>query len=208
MAKIANVYANSLFELAKEQDKIDVCKQAYDDFIEIYRAENLKNIFSNPIIDDKDKIELIDKICESQERIFKNFLKVLVRKGRENHIEECYTEFSNIVSQEKNEVTVEIKAAKKLSDEQINQIVGGIEKSMGKKVVVKETIDPNLLMGFDVLVDGELLDLSLDATFERLRKKLKKIEVKLWWNLKRLPRSLNRWLKGMMMIYLLRKLEP
>ena len=50
---------------------------------------------------------------------------------------------------------------------------------MCKKVVVKETIDPNLLMGFDVLVDGELLDLSLDATFERLRKKLKKIEVKL-----------------------------
>ena len=74
---------------------------------------------------------------------------------------------------------MEIRAAKKLSDEQINQIVGGIEKSMGKKVVVKETIDPNLLMGFDVLVDGELLDLSLDATFERLRKKLKKIEVKL-----------------------------
>ncbi len=208
MAKIANVYANSLFELAKEQEKIDVCKQAYDDFIGIYRTENLKSFFSNPIIVDHDKNELIDKICEGQERIFKNFLKVLVKKGRETYISECYTEFSNIVSEYKNEVTVEIKAAKKLSDSQINQIITSVEKSMGKKVVVKETIDPNLLMGFDVLVDGELLDLSLDATFERLRKKLKKIEVKLWWNLKRLPRSSNRWLKGMMMIYLLRKLEP
>ena len=39
--------------------------------------------------------------------------------------------------------------------------------------------DQLLELGFDVLVDGELLDLSLDATFERLRKKLKKIEVKL-----------------------------
>ena len=34
-------------------------------------------------------------------------------------------------------------------------------------------------MGFDVLVEGELLDLSLEATFERLRRKLKKIEVKI-----------------------------
>ena len=50
MAKIANVYANSLFELAKEQEKIDVCKQAYDDFIGIYRTENLKSFFSNPIL--------------------------------------------------------------------------------------------------------------------------------------------------------------
>ncbi len=186
MAKIANVYAESLFELAEEKEKLDSCKQSYDDFISIY-DDKVNKFFLNPIISDSDKFIFIDRVCENSEVIFKNFLKVLVKKGRESYIKECYDEFNQYLSLYRNEINVEIRSAKKLSDEQIKNIITNIESNTGKKVLLTETVDSSLLMGFDVLVEGELLDLSLEATFERLRRKLKKIEVKIWWNLKRLP---------------------
>lgn len=178
MAKIANVYAGSLFELALEKDKLNETKEAFDDFIKIY-DDNLKKIIINPIIPSDEKINLIDRICENSASIFKNFLKVLINKNREEYISDCYFEFNDMLSEHRNEINVEVKSAKKLSEEQLKSIKTNIENTTGKKVRILETIDASLLMGFDVLIDGELLDLSLNATFERLRNKLKKIEVKL-----------------------------
>lgn len=178
MAKVANVYAESLFELANEKNKIDATKESFDKFMSIY-DENVKNFLLNPIISDNEKITFIEKICFESEVIFINFLKVLIYKGRENFLNECYQKFNQMMSEYMNEINVEIKSAKELSEEQIRNIIEKIENGTGKKAKLNQTIDQSLLMGFNILIDGKLLDLSLDATFERLRKKLKKIEVKL-----------------------------
>lgn len=178
MAKIANVYAGSLFELAIEKNKLNECKDSFDGFISIY-DEKVKKFIMNPIIPDTEKIKFVDQVCDNSEVLFKNFLKVLIKKRRGAYIGECYEEFNDMLSEYRNEINVEVKSAKELSEEQIKNIVNIIETKTGKKVKLSQTIDPSLLMGFNIFIDGKLVELSLNSTLERLRNNLKKIEVKL-----------------------------
>ena len=71
-------------------------------------------------------------------------------------------------------VTAEVTSAKPLDPQQLSQITAALEKLSGKKVVVEQKQDPDLLGGTIAKVGDTVYDGSLRTQLRNLRDELSK----------------------------------
>ena len=81
---IANRYAEALFQLSEEEN---ITKEIYNELcnvVDIVNAnKDLDNVLKSPLIAKVEKIQLIESLFNNKiNNDLKNFLKILVEKGR------------------------------------------------------------------------------------------------------------------------------
>ena len=85
MAKlVSQTYGEALFELANEQDKIDVFTEEIDVISEVL-AQNpdFSKLMNHPKIDKENKLEIVDNVFLGRiDKELVGFLRLLVTKGR------------------------------------------------------------------------------------------------------------------------------
>ena len=125
MAKlVSQTYGEALFELAKEQDKIDAFTQEIDVISEVL-AENpdFSKLMNHPKIDKEDKLEIVDNVFLGRiDKELVGFLRLLVTKGRYVDLDSILQYFQNAVKEEKGIGVAYVKSAAALSDRQKKQI--------------------------------------------------------------------------------------
>src|SRR5919197_3718841 len=83
MEEIAQVYARSLFEVAKEQDKLDVVREQLGQFADALDANRELSIyFFSPYFSTEEKKEGLGRLLEDVDPTFANFLALLVENHR------------------------------------------------------------------------------------------------------------------------------
>src|ERR687896_843933 len=83
MEEIAQVYSRSLFEVAKEQDKLDEIREqlgAFADALEENR--DLAVFFFSPYFSTEEKKEGLGKVLDGADDLVSNFLELLIEKHR------------------------------------------------------------------------------------------------------------------------------
>ena len=83
MEEIAEVYARSLFEVAKEHDQLDEVHEQLGEFADVL-AENrqLQVFFFSPYFSSEEKKDNVPKVIEGGNEYFVRFLQVLAEKHR------------------------------------------------------------------------------------------------------------------------------
>lgn len=102
----------------------------------------------------------------------RNFIKLLVEKGRFNLFEkiaESYRGYFNL-DRGLEEVTAVTPFA--LSGDEKNRLVSALEKKLGKKILLSTRIDPDLLGGIIVCTHGQVIDGSFQGKLKGLRQSL------------------------------------
>ena len=64
-----------------------------------------------------------------------------------------------------------------MTEEQIEQVKKELGEKYGKKIVLKTSVDPSIIGGMVLYVGNEMLDASVKAKFEGLKKQLKSIQI-------------------------------
>src|SRR6478752_6807138 len=83
MEEIAQVYARSLFEVAKEQDKLDEIREQLGTFADaLSEQHDLQVFFFSPYFSTKEKEEGLERAIDGADEIFVNFLKLLIENHR------------------------------------------------------------------------------------------------------------------------------
>ena len=83
MEEIAQVYARSLFEVAKEQDKLDVVKEQLGQFADALDGNRELSIyFFSPYFSTKEKQDGLGKLLEGVDPVVANFLGLLIENHR------------------------------------------------------------------------------------------------------------------------------
>jgi F-type H+-transporting ATPase subunit delta len=102
----------------------------------------------------------------------RNFLLVLVDKGRTGQLEEIAREFERLVAEHEGIVHAELTTAVELSDEEARELLEQIEKASGRKVEATRKVDSSLIGGIVLQVGSHRLDASVRGRLERLRREL------------------------------------
>jgi F-type H+-transporting ATPase subunit delta len=167
------MYARALFEAGKEKGRLDVVQEELDDFVtSADEVPELGVLLTNPELDPRAKIAALQDILGGADELVRNFLLLLVEKGRATELREIVREFDALVAQEQRRLSVELTTAYELSDEEARAIVGQIERASGRTVEATRRVDPDLIGGI-VLQAGSLrVDASVRGRFERLRHEL------------------------------------
>ena len=81
MEEIAQVYARSLFEAAKEQDKLDEIREELGMFADaVAESHDLQVFFFSPYLSTAEKEEGMRRAIEGADEAFLNFLDLVVER--------------------------------------------------------------------------------------------------------------------------------
>jgi F-type H+-transporting ATPase subunit delta len=170
---VHRTYARALYEAAQEAGRLDAVGEQLGDFVEAAQdIPELRELLRNPQLDPRAKAAAVDAVLGDTDKLLRNFLALLIEKGRAGEIERIAEEFERLAAAEEGRLTVELTTAQQLSDDEARGIIEQIEHASGRKVEATRRVDPELIGGI-VLQAGSLrLDASLRGRLERLRREL------------------------------------
>jgi F-type H+-transporting ATPase subunit delta len=173
MEEIASVYARSLFEVAKEQDKLDLVRDQLGAFADaLDETRELQMFFFSPYFSTAEKQDGLDKAVSDADPIVVNFLKLLIENHRMPVIFRVRREFDRLWRQENKLLPVTVTSAVELDKGTVKQIGDRIAEQTGRKVDLAATVEPEILGGLVVRVGNSILDASIRNRLEQLRKQV------------------------------------
>lgn len=109
-------------------------------------------------------------------KLVQDFVGLLAGRGRLDHLAEIVSAYRVLVDQELNRVRAEVRTAVALTEEESRQLALRLERMLGKRVMLEQTVDSTLLGGFVAQVGSLILDASLDGQLARMRERLARAE--------------------------------
>ena len=174
MSVVGDRYAESLFDLAKEENKVT---QYLDDIKlvgEVLDSDpQIVQFFNHVLIENDKKIQLLDQSFKGNvDQYVLNFLKLLVQSRRIRYIDDFFKSYINLSNQYLGIEEGMIYTPYELTDQQIQDIEKAISQKENKKVTLKVSIDPSLLGGIKVQIANRIYDGTIKNKVEMLKKEL------------------------------------
>ena len=173
MSVVDRVYANALFEAAEAEGTLEAVREQ---LAQIVTAEDevpeLRELLRNPQLDPRARAAALEDVLAGGEELLRNFLLVLVEKGRASQLEEIAREFERLIAEHEGIVHADLTTAIELSDDDARKLLDQIEQASGRKVEASRSVDPDLIGGIVLQVGSHRLDASVRGRLERLRREL------------------------------------
>ena len=173
MAVARRIYATALFDAAKERDALGTVRAELADFVEALRdVPELDAVLKNPQLDPRAKVAVLEDLLGSTHELLRNFLMLLVEKGRADEIDAIQREFEDLCRRDEGILNVELTTAVELSADERRSIINQIERASGRRVEATSKVDPSLIGGLVLQAGSQLVDSSVRGRLERLRHEL------------------------------------
>ena len=173
MEEIASVYARSLFEVAKEQDKLDKVRDEIGEFADaLNESRELQVFLFSPYFSTREKSEGLEKAISGADETTVNFLKLLIEKHRTPVLFRVRAELDQLWEEENRLLPVTVTSAVELPKATVKQIGDRIAEQTDRKVDLSSKVDPDILGGIVVRVGNSVLDASIRNRLENFRKQV------------------------------------
>ena len=165
-------YATALFDLA---DQASVLDEVADDLrqIEIMTAESddLRRMIRSPVISRFEQSNAVQSLLEKAgaSKLTKNFLGVVASNRRLFVLADIVKDYLTVLASRRGEKMAEVTSAKPLSDIQKADIIATLQNSVGGKVSLNMTVNPELLGGIIVKIGSRMVDASVQTKMQRLK---------------------------------------
>jgi F-type H+-transporting ATPase subunit delta len=157
---IAKRYARALLAVATEQGRLEETAAELERTAAWLEDPELAHALGSPALGAAARRGLIGEITRSLElsELTSRFLAVLAEKGRLGDFRAIARAYVAMVDQSLGRVRATIRSAQPLSDSSLAEIVRALEKISGKKVLALTEIDPALIAGLTVEMEGRVYD--------------------------------------------------
>ncbi|MHC4942648.1 MAG: ATP synthase F1 subunit delta [Planctomycetota bacterium] len=175
MASIAGLrYITPLFELARERDVIEEVAAGIKAFsLLMQESPELESTLLNPRVPVQKKKQILLKLTEEHFLpLLRDFFCLLVDKRREHVFLFLEQEFSRLLRESKNVVSAVVESPVPLEEEYRQTLTQRFEAATGKTVELEEKINPELIAGARILLGSRMLDGSLKARLEGIKRHL------------------------------------
>ena len=173
MEEIAAVYARSLFEVAKDQDKLDVVREQLGAFADaLDETRELQVFFFSPYFSSEEKKDGLHRAVKGADPLFLNFLELLVENHRMPVLFRVRRGYERLWEERNRLLPVEVTSAVELDEETVRGIGDRIAEQTGRKIELSSTVEPDILGGIVVRVGNQVLDASIRNRLDTLRKQV------------------------------------
>ncbi len=171
MEEIAQVYARALFEVAREQGKLDVVREQLGEFADALDGNaDLRVFFFSPYFSTEEKKDGLHKAVTDADPAIVNFLETLLERHRMPVVFRIRDEFGRLWDAENRLLPVEVTSAVDLDEATVKSIGERIGEQTGQRVELTSKVDPSILGGIVLRVGNSILDASIKHRLDQLRK--------------------------------------
>jgi F-type H+-transporting ATPase subunit delta len=173
--ELAEVYSRALFEVAQDKDVLDDLHEQLGQFAdELNTNRDLQVFFFSPYFSSQEKKDGISKLVEGADENFVRFLELLAERHRMPALFRIRRAFDALYAEERKLLPVTVTSAVELDENLVQEIGRKIEEQTGRKVDLTAKVDPDVLGGLVMRVGNLVMDGSIRARLERLRKQVAK----------------------------------
>ena len=174
---MAGRYANALFELAREEKKLDQVKADLERFdAMVAGSKDFTRLVRSPVFTSEEQASALDAILKKagMAGIAANFLKLVTANRRLFAVRDMIRAFRTLVAKHKGEVVAEVTVAEKLKDSHIEALKAALKSVIGGKTIdLTVTIEPGIISGLIVKVGSRMVDSSLRTKLNAIKFALK-----------------------------------
>lgn len=175
MEEIARVYSQSLFDVAKEHDKLDRIRDELAEFADaLEQNRDLAVFFFSPYFSTEEKKDGLRRAIVDADPTLVNFLELLIEKHRMPAIFRVRRQFDTLYDHEHKRLPVEVTSAVALDDTVVQALEQRIREQTGQNVQLQSNVDPDVLGGIVLRVGNSILDASIRHRLDQLRREVAK----------------------------------
>jgi len=175
---VAGRYATALFELAKEEAKLDQVAADLTRFNEALDAcEDMRRLVRSPVFSAEEQGRALAAILQKLEieGVTKNFLLLVAKNRRLFATPDMIRAFRAMLARERGEASATVTSAAKLTESQVTALKRALTAALNKQVMLDERVDPALLGGLVVKVGSRMIDTSLRTRLNSLKIAMKEV---------------------------------
>ena len=174
---IANRYAEALFQLSEEEN---ITKEIYNelhDVVEVIKNnKELDNVLKSPLVAKNEKTQLIEALFNNKiNNDLKNFLKILVEKGRISSLKSIELTFKELLNDKHNIIEVTVISAIALTEKQVKELEEKLSKKYNKNVTLENEVDQSILGGVLVRLGNTQIDGSVKTRLNNIKDQLTQV---------------------------------
>lgn len=172
---IARRYSNALFKIAKEKNSLSIIMKELETFVNFWNSQNeITLLLNSPLISINDKKKVFDKVINLLKinSVLKNMLYIMLERRKLSIIPHVYDFIKNKSEQDMGIYNIEIFSIHQMEEAYISKIKMILSKKTGKNIVIKNTIQQDLIEGIVIKIGNKYFDGSLKRRLERLREHL------------------------------------
>ena len=170
MNDISREYGRALYELAAEEG----LERALLEETETVRAILTENpsyirLLSSPEIPKEEREGAISEAFSEAHPYISRFLRMMVSLGYSRELCEALSEYKRLFHERNGIAVAHITSAVALSDEEKARLLAALSRRAGKEISPEFEVEPSLLGGVRVVVDGVLLDGTVKHRLDGIR---------------------------------------
>lgn len=176
--EIVEPYAAALMSLAKSKDLVERFGQDVRSLLNVMdESQELKKFLGNPTIKPEDKKAVLQRLVgEEVDQYMRNFLMLLVDRGRIIFLEGIGKQYLALLRELNQTVLASVTSTVELNEGQQQTVRERVKAMTGATEVEIETkIDPSLLGGVIIKVGSQVIDSSLRGQLRRIGISLKAV---------------------------------
>ena len=173
MAGTASRYAKAVFELATEEGKVEDWSRRLQAIRAVLDDPGARAVVDNPSVPAETRMKAIEELdlpgigAEGM-----NLMRMLVSGGRVARIDEIVDQFELLSDEAAGRVRATVTTAIPLASSDLESLRGEIAKQLGKDVRLEARVDPAILGGLVLQVGDRLIDASVAARLDQVRRKV------------------------------------
>ena len=177
-AGIAGRYATALFELAREDDRLDAVERDIATLeAALEESGDFRALIASPLYARDELARAVGALSEKMEldSVTARTLGLMAVHRRLFVLPQLLTQVGTLLSEARGEVRAEVRSAKALTKAQTEKLESALKAALGREVSLKAEVDGDLLGGLVVRVGSRMIDTSLASRLAALRNTMKEV---------------------------------
>jgi F-type H+-transporting ATPase subunit delta len=176
---MAGRYAVALFELARDERKLDAVKADLDRFdAMIGESADLARLVRSPVFTAEEQGKALAAILDKAEigGLAGNFLKLVTANRRLFAIRDIIRDFRKLLARHRGEVSAEVTVAEPLDARHSEAITAALKSITGGQAVdLTVKVDPAIIGGVVVKLGSRMVDTSLRTKLNAIKQAMKEV---------------------------------
>ncbi len=170
----AKRYAKALLELATAQGAEETVATELARVADVLSDPTLARLLALPTLSLQARRDIAHQLAVtlSLQPVLSNFLRVLAENDRLAALTAIYDAYQRLLEQAQGRVRAQVRTAAPLAQEELTRLIAAFSRLTAKTVTPTVTVDPELLGGVVVTIEGQVYDASLKTQLRRLRDSL------------------------------------
>ena len=171
---LSNEYGKALFMLTEECGSSDAVLNDVTLAYEILKQNpDYVKLLDTPAISKAEKLALAEEAFSSLDENLKNLIKMLCERHIVYTLPDVYATYVALYNESRGIEKVEAVTAVPMTEEQISRMTEKLSSMTGKKIIIKNTVAPEILGGVKLRYSGKQLDGSVKTRLDKFEASLK-----------------------------------